>query len=137
MRISDWSSDVCSSDLRTHRADAGQGPDNHRQLLGPRGQGYFHGSGCVGGGALKALSPSGERVGRGGRMRDRRLIEFAKQMRREQTEPETRLWLELRGQRFQRIKFRRQKVIGDRKSTRRTPVTNAHLVCRLLLEKKK
>src|SRR3546814_10677437 len=25
---------------------------------------------------------------------------------------------------------------GDRKSTRRTPVTNAHLVCRLLLEKK-
>src|SRR3546814_6740016 len=25
----------------------------------------------------------------------------------------------------------------DRKSTRRTPVTNAHLVCRLLLEKKK
>src|SRR3546814_8973844 len=27
--------------------------------------------------------------------------------------------------------------LGDRKSTRRTPVTNAHLVCRLLLEKKK
>src|SRR3546814_9048440 len=27
--------------------------------------------------------------------------------------------------------------IADRKSTRRTPVTNAHLVCRLLLEKKK
>src|SRR3546814_3814412 len=26
---------------------------------------------------------------------------------------------------------------GDRKSTRRTPVTTAHLVCRLLLEKKK
>src|SRR5213594_3416293 len=26
---------------------------------------------------------------------------------------------------------------GDRKSTRRTPVTNAYLVCRLLLEKKK
>src|SRR3546814_1757735 len=26
--------------------------------------------------------------------------------------------------------------IVDRKSTRRTPVTNAHLVCRLLLEKK-
>src|SRR3546814_10588858 len=28
-------------------------------------------------------------------------------------------------------------VNPDRKSTRRTPVTNAHLVCRLLLEKKK
>src|SRR3546814_7440894 len=27
--------------------------------------------------------------------------------------------------------------IGDRKSTRLNPVTNAHLVCRLLLEKKK
>src|SRR3546814_19742296 len=26
MRISDWSSDVCSSDLRADRADAGQGP---------------------------------------------------------------------------------------------------------------
>ena len=45
-------------------------------------------------------------------MRDPRLIEFAKQMRREQTEPEIRLWLELRAQRFQGIKFRRQKVIG-------------------------
>src|SRR3546814_2414338 len=28
-------------------------------------------------------------------------------------------------------------LFGDRKSTRLTPVTNAHLVCRLLLEKKK
>ncbi len=45
-------------------------------------------------------------------MRDWRLIEFAKRMRREQTEPEIRLWLELRAQRFQGIKFRRQKVIG-------------------------
>src|SRR3546814_12254655 len=33
-------------------------------------------------------------------------------MRREQTVPETRLWRELRGQRCQRIKCRRQKVIG-------------------------
>jgi very-short-patch-repair endonuclease len=45
-------------------------------------------------------------------MRDPRLIEFAKKMRREQTEPELRLWLELRAQRFQGVKFRRQKVIG-------------------------
>src|SRR3546814_6886601 len=28
-------------------------------------------------------------------------------------------------------------ILVDRKSTRLTPVTNAHLVCRLLLEKKK
>ena len=45
-------------------------------------------------------------------MRDRRLIEFAKAMRREQTEPEIRLWLQLRAARFLGIKFRRQKVIG-------------------------
>ena len=33
-------------------------------------------------------------------------------MRREQTEPEIRLWFELRAQRFNGIKFHRQKVIG-------------------------
>src|SRR3546814_1727676 len=42
----------------------------------------------------------------------------------------------------QRIRFTRPMVSGqnirpDRKSTRLTPVTNAHLVCRLLLENKK
>src|SRR3546814_7501468 len=31
---------------------------------------------------------------------------------------------------------RRTRARPDRKSTRRTPVTNAHLVCRLLLDKK-
>src|SRR3546814_8417585 len=48
--------------------------------------------------------------------------------------------------RHERVRVRggRQAVVrrvavpgGDRKSTRCTPVTNAHLVCRLLLEKKK
>ena len=34
-------------------------------------------------------------------------------MRTGMTEPETRLWLELRAGRFQGIKFRRQKVIGQ------------------------
>src|SRR3546814_1392868 len=33
--------------------------------------------------------------------------------------------------------LRTEKPARDRKSTRLTPVTNAHLVCRLLLEKKK
>jgi very-short-patch-repair endonuclease len=33
-------------------------------------------------------------------------------MRKEMTEPETRLWLQLRASRFDGIKFRRQKVIG-------------------------
>src|SRR3546814_1109521 len=35
------------------------------------------------------------------------------------------------------IRARAHAGVADRKSTRRTPVTNAHLVCRLLLEKKK
>src|SRR3546814_1840459 len=33
--------------------------------------------------------------------------------------------------------MQRGTILSDRKSTRLTPVTNAHLVCRLLLEKKK
>lgn len=46
-------------------------------------------------------------------MRDRKLTTRAKEMRKAMTEPERRLWLELRAQRFEGVKFRRQKVIGD------------------------
>lgn len=45
-------------------------------------------------------------------MRDPLLTKRAKQMRKTMTEPETRLWLELRAERFEDVKFRRQKVIG-------------------------
>ena len=45
-------------------------------------------------------------------MRDPRLIDFAKQMRREMTEPEKRLWYQLRAKRFAGTKFRRQNVVG-------------------------
>jgi very-short-patch-repair endonuclease len=45
-------------------------------------------------------------------MRDARLTTHAKSMRRQMTEPETRIWLQLRAERFQSVKFRRQKVIG-------------------------
>jgi very-short-patch-repair endonuclease len=45
-------------------------------------------------------------------VRDPRLIEFAKQMRREMTKAERRLWYALRAKRFLDIKFRAQKVIG-------------------------
>lgn len=48
-------------------------------------------------------------------MRDLELINRARKMRSEMTEPETRLWLQLRAKRFQSIKFRRQKVIQDDK----------------------
>ena len=45
-------------------------------------------------------------------MRDPILTERAKAMRKEMSEPETRMWLALRAERFEEIKFRRQKVIG-------------------------
>ncbi|MET0179691.1 MAG: DUF559 domain-containing protein, partial [Novosphingobium sp.] len=45
-------------------------------------------------------------------MRDARLTGYAREMRRERTEPETRLWLQLRAERFAGVKCRRQKVIG-------------------------
>ena len=40
------------------------------------------------------------------------LRDRARRMRRETTEPETRLWLALRGRRFGGVKFTRQVVIG-------------------------
>ncbi len=46
-------------------------------------------------------------------MRDAKLTRRAREMRKALTEPETRLWLELRAGRFHGIKFRRQKVIGQ------------------------
>jgi very-short-patch-repair endonuclease len=46
-------------------------------------------------------------------MRDPELTKRARQMRTEMTEPETRLWLQLRAKRFRDVKFRRQKVIQD------------------------
>jgi len=46
-------------------------------------------------------------------MRDPLLTSRAKSMRSEMTEPETRLWLQLRAARFSGVKFRRQKVIGS------------------------
>ena len=46
-------------------------------------------------------------------LRDPRLTEYAKQMRRAMTEPEKTLWNLLRAKRFLGIKFRRQKVIGS------------------------
>jgi very-short-patch-repair endonuclease len=45
-------------------------------------------------------------------VRDPRLIEFAKQMRREMTTAERKLWYALRAKRFLSTKFRAQKVIG-------------------------
>ena len=46
-------------------------------------------------------------------MRDPQLTAHAKANRKELSEPATRIWLELRAQRFMGIKFRREKVIGN------------------------
>jgi len=46
-------------------------------------------------------------------MRDPALTQRAKAMRADMSEPETRIWLQLRAGRFGNVKFRRQKVIGN------------------------
>ncbi len=45
-------------------------------------------------------------------MRDARLTAFARENRKDMSEPATRMWLQLRASRFMGIKFRREKVIG-------------------------
>jgi very-short-patch-repair endonuclease len=45
-------------------------------------------------------------------MRDAKLTGHARENRKHMSEPETRMWLALRAERFAGVKFRRQKVIG-------------------------
>src|SRR3546814_6989543 len=94
MRISDWSSDVCSSDLLVVKAQRLRRPAGDRQIALPadpldlesRAQPVV---------AADVIAAHEGAVGRDA-----------------------------------------ARIAEDRKSTRRTPVTNAHIVCRLLLEKK-
>src|SRR3546814_9282182 len=100
MRISDWSSDVCSSDL------SGDGAifslPGAVSLVAEGGQLFIDANGTrSNGGALAADSWANVALVNDG----------------------AKSTLYINGQ-------------PDRKSTRLTPVTNAHLVCRLLLEKK-
>ena len=60
----------------------------------------------------KAPSSSEEGVGGGGRRK--LMLDRAAAMRRNQPEPERRLWMELRDSRFYGFRFRRQAVMGDR-----------------------
>ncbi len=46
-------------------------------------------------------------------MKDRILIEAARELRRKSTEAEVVLWKHLRNRHFARFKFRRQHVVGD------------------------
>src|SRR3546814_8357338 len=104
MRISDWSSDVCSSDLE-HFPVAGvfniaRGAKRHVDVV------------------TVTISEDGH-IGRG----EATAIYY---------HHETAASVEAQVESIRAAIER-----GDRKSTRCTPVTNAHLVCRLLLEKKK
>ncbi len=45
-------------------------------------------------------------------MRDPRLTAYARANRKVKSEPATRMWLQLRAERFMGVKFRREKVIG-------------------------
>src|SRR3546814_3492463 len=92
MRISDWSSDVCSSDLNQIASrTVGVGCEGRNNRL------HFHAD----------TAPAACERG------DFSLFAFSCHL-------------------AQRLAF----IALDRKSTRLTPVTNAHLVCRLLLETK-
>ena len=64
-------------------------------------------------GGPKAPSSSEEGVGGGGGQREH-LLKNAARMRREPTEPERLLWLELKDRRLGGFKFRRQATIGNR-----------------------
>src|SRR3546814_1843762 len=99
MRISDWSSDVCSSDL-LQSGSGGLDPINAVRK-------------AAGLDRLRIL-PADSTTGQG------TSVAAGKYITRK-----TYVELITDGQGY-----------SDRKSTRRTPVTNAHLVCRLLLEKK-
>src|SRR3546814_5273743 len=104
MRISDWSSDVCSSDLQP--------------ALGVQRRG------------------AGEEI-----MLNRTSKADVDRARREELMSEL-IDVETREVSMSVLADREvydlemKHIFADRKSTRLTPVTNAHLVCRLLLEKK-
>src|SRR3546814_7600068 len=107
MRISDWSSDVCSSDLK--RVACGERPfprpragaGHARRWPAGRGEGYRN--------------------------------EIRRSLR--QVENPLRIHLAIGGGSAGHVT--RHSFEADRKSTRLNSSTNAHLVCRLLLEKKK
>src|SRR3546814_5940519 len=110
MRISDWSSDVCSSDL-------GQPVGDHAV-------------------ASKRHSGAKQRLGQPGVVIGQIVLEPVPALAAvlDQKPPQIIPELAQDSERNLMVGVRSQQ---DRKSTRLTPVTNAQLVCRLLLEKKK
>src|SRR3546814_7825847 len=115
MRISDWSSDVCSSDLNGSRnAVSGSGSSTMSDWWMPRQPEMLEPSNIL---------PSSNSVGS---MIDLGKVTWCCTPRMSEKRRSTN------STRWSAMSFS-----IDRKSTRLNPVTNAHLVCRLLLEKKK
>src|SRR3546814_3228414 len=123
MRISDWSSDVCSSDLVEATP-----PDGSLRRKARRGRSPD----------LRRVVHAGDgTAGRVGGSRERG-VPFDCNRRRARDRPAARHRARagLAGKRFLEQAAVPVRLLRDRKSTRLTPVTNAHIVCRLLLEKK-
>src|SRR3546814_7546396 len=97
MRISDWSSDVCSSDLADALEQLG-----YQAESGPWRNFYLTGAKELREAVTQLPTPNTASPDIVRSMTPEMFFDY----------------------------------LGDRKSTRLTPVTNAHLVCRLLLEKK-
>src|SRR3546814_3976217 len=110
LRISDWSSDVCSSDLLRLR---------HR--FGPRV-------------ARRQREPAHLRYRLAAQSKDLRGLALTITFNKNKV-PNGGVALHGKHPRPPPLKGATSPM-ADRKSTRLTPVTNAHLVCRLLLEKK-
>src|SRR3546814_4608774 len=148
MRISDWSSDVCSSDLtinleRLARVVATEerdgecwalpdtliGTDSHTPMVG--------GIGVLGWG-VGGLEAESAMLGAPVMLRVPEVVGVRLTGRLREGVTATDLALHVTHRLRQiRLVGRFAEFFGDRKSTRLNSFTNAHLVCRLLLEKKK
>src|SRR3546814_7107746 len=127
MRISDWSSDVCSSDLSAERIEAARDGRDEAPFAAAVGRNRPEQRRRALMGAVRATQSLDRRVGTPARL--------------EQIVVAPRLIGGIQARMIAAAGAARiredQAALGDRKSTRLNPVTNAHLVCRLLLEKKK
>src|SRR3546814_2153496 len=129
MRISDWSSDVCSSDLDRAALESlpGVGRKTANVVLNT----------AFGQPTIAVDTHIFRVANRTGLAPGKNVLEVERKL--EKVVPKDYMqnahhWLILHGR---YICVARKPKCPDRKSTRLTPVTNAHLVCRLLLAKNK
>src|SRR3546814_5486961 len=141
MRISDWSSDVCSSDLeRLHntRRD-GLSPCRHpgrqcQATAGQRGTAEQIAAVQYRGHIISLFIVQHPLVHSEARAR---YLSHPYARARRTPQMSAKISASRTRARYSRVSTAFPLIERDRKSTRRNSVTNAHLVCRLLLEKKK